>query len=450
MGELAQKRLGQWLDPVLLCGTLEIEAKVIRDGECWQTPSQILCIHASGTKGARAAWSEQFGLPYIFDSRLLFRRSRGFGPDTHWGADCANFIIQGLRAEGSLANWGSPRDVEFYLQSLDSLPTDGQPALLHFGSHVAALWEDRPPLGKLDAGDLCVHQLEGRPEILALDKLSMNRAPPKLMGLRPPSKPLRLILAGDIMLGRGVTQTIAKEGNPLRAWRETLAGADLAIGNLECVISSQPVAPAKGRISLVATPAAAECLREVGFTALGVANNHTLDLGPDGREQTVRELDRVGLKAVQTEPVIIQVKDQKLALVAWDDSLEPDFEPLLAQVRKAAAQAGFVIVMPHWGVEHCIEPNSRQRMLALKLAHAGAQLIIGSGPHVVQSLERLQGVTVAYSLGNAVFDGPGPDQGWSQGALLEVTLETGGGKPGVTSARLLPTAFDREGRVRLE
>ncbi|GEP41148.1 CapA family protein [Brevifollis gellanilyticus] len=453
MGELTQKQLGRWLDPALHCGTLEVEAEVFRDGESWRTPAQILCIHASGAKGARAAWSEQFGLPYIFDSRLLFRRHYGFGPSTHWGADCANFIVQGLRAEGSRAGWGSPRDVESDLQPLDSLPTDGQPALLHFGSHLAALWEDRPPLGQLGAEDLCVHQLEGRPEILTLARLSANRAPPKLMGLRPPLKPLRLIFAGDIMLGRGVTQTIAKEGNPLRAWRETLAGADLVMGNLECVISAQPAAPAKGRITLVAAPSALECLREVGFTALSVENNHALDLGPEGREQTVRELEHAGLKAVQEEPVIIQVKDQKLALIAWDDSLEPDFEPLLVQVRKAAAQAGFVIVMPHWGGEHSIAPSPRQRLLAAKCRDAGAHLIVGSGPHVVQSLERIDKATVAYSLGNAVFDGPGPDAEWSQGALLEIVLQcerTWTEKPEIVRARLLPTAFDREGRVRLE
>ncbi len=453
MGELTQKQLGPFLDPALKCGTVEIEAEVIRDGEVWLTPAQILCIRAADTAGARAAWSEQFGLPYVFDSRLLFRRPYGFGPSTHWGADCANFIIQGLRAEGSLASWGSPRDVESYLQPLDGLPTDGKPALLHFGSHLAALWADRPPLGQLDAGDLCVHQLEGRPEILNLAQLSANRAPPKLMGLRPPSKPLRLVFAGDIMLGRGVTQTIAKDGNPLRAWRETLAGADLVMGNLECVISSQPAAPVKGRITLVAAPSAVECLREVGFTALSVENNHALDLGPEGREQTVRELERAGVKAVQQEPVIIQVKDQKLALVAWDDSMEPDFEPLLVQVRKAAAQADFVIVMPHWGVEHSVEPSPRQRLLAAKCRDAGAQLIVGSGPHVVQPLERIHKATVAYSLGNAVFDGPGPDAEWSQGALLEIVLQAETlrtGKPGIVRARLLPTAFDREGRVRLE
>jgi len=448
MAELTQKQLGPWLDPALNCGTLEIEAEVIRDGEVWRSPPRILCIHAAGTTGERAAWSEQFGLPYIFDSRLL-QRGRFSGPEARWGADCANFITLGLRAEGYDVTWGSPRDVEPYLRSLDGLPADGQPVLLHFGSHLAALWEDRAPLGTLDANDLCVHQLEGRPEILTFASLSANRPAPRVMGLRPPVGPIRLVFAGDVMLGRGVAAAHA-ESNPLEALKPFLSGADLVMGNLECVISAETPEPGP-RQRLVAPPKAVDWLREAGFAAMSVANNHTLDLGPEGREQTVRELERGGLKAVQSEPVIIKLKEKgiSLALLAWDDSWEPDEELLLHQIRKVKEHVDVVIVMPHWGAEHSTHFTERQQILAVKLRGAGADIIVGSGPHAVQSLERRGGL-VAYSLGNTVFDGAGPDEEWSRGALLEITLQPAKGRPRVVRARLLPTTFDRGGRVRLE
>lgn len=448
LGHLTQKQLGPWLDPALHCGTLEIEAEVIRDGEAWRAPAKILCIHAAGTTGARAAWSEQFGLPYIFDSRLL-QRGRLSGPETRWGADCANFITLGLRAEGYHVPWGSPRDVEPYVRALESLPADGQPVLLHFGSHLAALWEDRAPLGTLDASDLCVHQLEGRPEILTFAELSTNRPAPRVMGLRPSGGPIRLVFAGDVMLGRGVAASMP-ESNPLAALKPVFAGADLVMGNLECVISSEAPKPGPRQI-LVAPPQAVDWLREAGFTAMSVANNHALDLGPEGRKQTVGELERAGLKAVQSEPVIIKLKEKgiSLALLAWDDSMEPDEELLLHQIRQVKDQADLVIVMPHWGQEHSTSASVRQRMVATRMWSEGASIIVGSGPHAVQSLERERGL-VAYSLGNTVFDGAGPDAEWSRGALLEITLQPAKGRPRVVRARLLPTTFDPDGRVRLE
>ena len=59
----------------------------------------------------------------------------------------------------------------------------------------------------------------------------------------------------------------------------------------------------------------------------------------------------------------------------------------------------------------------------MKLMQGGVQLITGSGPHALQPLEHLYGGSVAFSLGNAVFDGPGPDAEWNRGAVLEITLE---------------------------
>lgn len=445
MQMLPQSALVPLLDSDLRCGTVEVLAEVIRDGQTYRSPPVTLCVRAKGSRELRAAWSEQFGLPYLFDSRVLQRDWRT-GPEARWGADCANFITQGLRAEGWLLPWGSPADLLPYLEPVEaSAMTQG--TLLHLGSHLAAVWEDRPPIGTLNGEDLCVHHLGGLPELLSYEKLSTGRRPAKLMRIKPPRKPLKLIFTGDVMMGRSVGVSLNQGAQPLAGLRAILQGADAVFGNLECTLSKEAAKHTEERLRLVAPPGAASYLHGVGFTAVSLANNHTHDLGKAGFEETQRMCHEAGLRTLSDRLQLFELGEHRLALLAWDDSRQPEVEPLLQKVREAEAMADFVIVMPHWGTEHRLEPNERQLRVAGRLFEAGADLIVGSGPHVVQRLQHTRGGSVAFSLGNTVFDGPAPDAEWSKGALLEVTLETSAERPYLVRARLIPTVCDHEGRV---
>lgn len=388
------------------CGTFEIYAEVIRDGEITRTSQEIVRLSKPGTEGLHAEWSRQFGLPYVFDSRLLARASKT-GAEACHGADCANFIIAALRADGWLLPWGSPADVKPFLKPGGA---KDRPLLLHFGSHLAALWEDRPPVGELNDADLCVHQLEGVPEIIPYGSLRRNRAPPALMTIREPAEVIRIAVCGDLMLGR----TMAEHPDPLAEVAPILQRADLALGNLECVIGT--VMP-KNHLQLIAPPRAVELLREAGLDGLGVANNHALDLGPGGLAATREALRGERLIPLGAEPHVFEVKGRRIAVLAVDDSVEE------VVVSKPDVAADYVIVLPHWGTEHQTIPSLRQRELAVKLMQAGAHLVAGSGPHALQPLEHLHAGSVAFSLGNTVFDGPGPDAEWERGAVLEVTLD---------------------------
>jgi poly-gamma-glutamate capsule biosynthesis protein CapA/YwtB (metallophosphatase superfamily) len=103
-------------------------------------------------------------------------------------------------------------------------------------------------------------------------------------------------------------------------------------------------------------------------------------------------------------------------------------------------------VLPHWGTEHDPAPDDEQHALAARLIAAGADIIAGSGPHTRQPLVFENGALVSYSLGNLIFDGPGPDLGWSRGALLEVTVASDGR---IIRARELPVAIAPDGTPRL-
>lgn len=402
LGRLGMAQLTSGQD----CGTFEVFAEVIRDGEARRTPVETICLSKPGTTGVRAAWSRQFDLPYVFDSRLLVRGTHT-GAEARRGADCANFITAGLRAEGWLLPWGSPADVRPFLKRVERLE---EPALLHFGSHLAAVWEDRPPVGQLDDGDLCVHQLEGVPEILPYDRLRQDRPQPELMTVGDPTEVIRIAICGDLMVGR----TMADHPDPLAEIAPLLRRADLALGNLECVIGT---AKAKDRLQLIAPPKAAALLREASLDGLSLENNHALDLGAEGLEATKQALQAHGMVVIGPRAKVFEVRGKRIVVLALDDSSED------AALPEIPMKADYVIALPHWGQEHETATTARQRALAVKLLWSGVHLVAGSGPHVLQPLEHASAGSVAYSLGNTVFDGPGPDAEWDRGAVLEVTLD---------------------------
>jgi poly-gamma-glutamate synthesis protein (capsule biosynthesis protein) len=135
--------------------------------------------------------------------------------------------------------------------------------------------------------------------------------------------------------------------------------------------------------------------------------------------------------------------------LAFDDSVVPlDVETAAAAVAAAARRAEAdtshpaVIVSIHWGGEYQAVPSARQQAIARALSKAGADLIAGHGPHVLQRVEWVGETLVAYSLGNFLFDQPYPeDCRW--GAILRVTIHRGR----VSTVDTLPTVTER-GRVR--
>ena len=265
---------------------------------------------------------------------------------------------------------------------------------------------------------------------------------------------VELVTAGDVMLGRGV----AGVSQPFAAVIPWLRAADLALANLECVIApggtphpGQLDEPALQPYRLYAPPSAVTALREVGFDVLGLANNHALDLGPAGLAETVSRLQAAGIATVGAgpsaeaalQPLIRQVGGVRLAFLAFNAVPDPadtgltkteapdqnggwtragwDREQVTAAIAAARAQAGAVIVSVHWGYEYEMRADPAQRDAAHAMLDAGADLVIGHHPHVVQSFEvatKCQkpgflekpgfstggGQFVAYSLGNFVFD----------------------------------------------
>ena len=254
---------------------------------------------------------------------------------------------------------------------------------------------------------------------------------------------VEVLAVGDVMTGRG----LAKAPDLFRHVAEALRSADLTIGNLEGAIVagsgttaySQPT-PAVEPIRLLLPLGTPATLAEAGFDLLGLANNHTLDAGPAGLTETRLRLHSAGLEPVEsTAAVVREIGGLALATLAWNDLGAPDRAALLAAVREARAVADIVLVLVHWGQEYQRHPALPQRELAAELLEAGADVVLGSHPHVVQDLQLDQpsqaegrAQLVAYSLGNFAFD-----QGWddtAQGLVLRLFFDA----QGLRAAQALP------------
>lgn len=264
-----------------------------------------------------------------------------------------------------------------------------------------------------------------------------------------------LVFGGDVALGRVVAGEVAPIGGgaPLAGVAPLLAGADLAIVNLECALfDGIPPTGQQAGIRLIARTAAADALALAGVDLVSLANNHALDAGLPGLASTVHALARrdidvvgAGLGAVRArDPVVVRdVGGLRIAFIAATDRLSPSATPaglahiaftpsarlsavLPQRVRTIAASgtADVIIVLVHWGVELVPTPSRAQRALAQALIDAGARVVVGHHAHVVQEVERHADGIVFYSLGNLLFDMDDPRT--RTGALAHVRLDAGG------------------------
>jgi poly-gamma-glutamate synthesis protein (capsule biosynthesis protein) len=217
----------------------------------------------------------------------------------------------------------------------------------------------------------------------------------------------------------------------------------LALANLESPLAAEvPTTPSE--YNLCAKQDNAQFLSDAGLDLLSLANNHTRDCSPDGAGQTRSILELVGLEAIGPglEPVYREVDGIILAFIALDDIDAPlDLVAARNAISHAGEQAAVVIVSIHWGIEYQAAPSHRQQSTALALADAGADLVWGHHPHVLQPIvwidtDRAR-TLVLYSLGNALFDLYGLEN-TRQSALVSVELTS----HGVSTYSITPFVLD--------
>ncbi len=252
-------------------------------------------------------------------------------------------------------------------------------------------------------------------------------APPAAPLPKPTHPGLTLAAVGDIMMGTDFPENILPDDDGvgfLTAVTPVLSVPDVTFGNLEGVLQDggEPVKQCKDtRICfLFRTPTRyAQYLASAGFDVMSLANNHARDFGEEGRSSTMAALDAVGIRHSGREGTVASwiANGRRVALVAFapnvgSNSLN-DPQIGLPLVTQLAATHDIVIVSFHGGAEGNgaeILPFAREifagedRGNVVEFAHAmidaGADLVIGHGPHVVRPMELYRDRLIAYSLGN--------------------------------------------------
>lgn len=267
---------------------------------------------------------------------------------------------------------------------------------------------------------------------------------------------LRLIFAGDIMGHAPQIKSAEIAPNQydyrpcFRYVKPILDRADMAIGNLELTLPGK--GPYSGYPMFRSPDALAVALRDAGFDILVTANNHSNDSRAPGLISTIETVRNLGFQQTGTfknqrdrdlfYPLMVYRNGFKLALLnyTYDTNGVPTQPPtivnLIDTVQMAADLAEararkphFIIVVMHWGLEYQLQENNEQRKLAQFLIRNGADLIIGSHPHVVQPIKTEtvtmpdgseKSAVVAYSLGNFISNQQKP--GTDGGILFQVDL----------------------------
>ncbi|MDD5638802.1 MAG: CapA family protein [Candidatus Pacebacteria bacterium] len=267
-----------------------------------------------------------------------------------------------------------------------------------------------------------------------------------------------LIAVGDISYSRGVERIVKKQNDinyPFLKIGDYLKNADLVFGNLETPIT-------EGReindfeMIFRSNPLTKKALKLNNFSILSLANNHTPNFGEKGLKDTFFYLEKEGIKYVGAgenektayQPVYIEKKGIKFAFLAYNDSdVVPlsykatenfagtafmETEKMIEAVKEAKQKSDFVIVSMHSGNEYVNKPNSSQVNFAHSAIDAGADLVIGHHPHVVQILEKYKDKYIFYSLGNFIFDQQASET--RKGLMIKVYFT----KDEITKISLLP------------
>ena len=224
-------------------------------------------------------------------------------------------------------------------------------------------------------------------------------------------KPINVLFVGDIMLDRKVEMQMEKNGfgYPFEKIREFLNKSDFVFANLEGPISKNPTKFSPDAMTFAFSDKVIAPLFSSNFRIFSLANNHTLNMYQDGLNETKKLLEEAGIEWVG-EPFSCSdnyVLKDNLVFLAFNTTFSSCGDKLITTIVEKAKKENpdkFLIVSMHWGEEYKIESSQAQKNIAYKIIDAGADLIVGHHPHVVQEYEKYKNKMIFYSLGNFVFD----------------------------------------------
>lgn len=253
-------------------------------------------------------------------------------------------------------------------------------------------------------------------------------------GKDEPKENISIAVTGDVMFARNMPGVLSYDVSPFAGVSNVTSNVDLLLVNFENAATTSPNA-VKGDIPFKCDPGYVKLLTmENNNTVAALANNHVCDYGIVGMNDTIKYLNDEGVATVGAgsneaeahAPVSKMVKDRNVTILNYMDSnnfAEYGYEvmpyangsaPGYSAYDSTIAQkqineskgngSDFVIVFMHYGNEYSRSPNEAQINISHQLIDYGADVVIGTHPHVTQGIEMYKGKPIFYSLGNFIFD----------------------------------------------
>lgn len=268
-----------------------------------------------------------------------------------------------------------------------------------------------------------------------------------------------LLFGGDIYLSSHVLNAYDSAGGIGgvidEEYRAAISRSDIFMANEEFPFSDRGAAASDKEYTFRLPTARVPVMKEIGMDIVSLANNHAMDYGAEALLDTIDTLDNAGIVHVGAGAgldeakalKLMQVKGKKIGFLAasrvipvssWaagknHPGMLTTYDPqvLVEEIGKARAVCDYLVVYVHWGIEKNERPEEYQRTLGKQYIDAGADIVVGSHPHVLQGIEYYKGKPIVYSLGNFVFGSTIPKT-----ALLKVELPAEGDM--VPKLHLLP------------
>jgi poly-gamma-glutamate capsule biosynthesis protein CapA/YwtB (metallophosphatase superfamily) len=276
-------------------------------------------------------------------------------------------------------------------------------------------------------------------------------APPSPL---PPQQAV-ILFGGDMMFDRTIRTTAEEKGGDylFSCLDPVLQGNDLVVANLEGPITGNPSQSVGSKVgstdnfvfTFPLSTASLLAAHHIGIVNLG--NNHIYNFGGDGVRATTAALTAAGVGYFGDPPeqrvATTSVKGIGFAFINYNQFADSSTaSTTMAQIREATAAGELPVVFAHWGVEYATTSPQRAHELAHQFVDAGASLVVGSHPHVVEEHEQYRGADIYYSLGNLIFD-----QYWSDAVTHGLMLQVTFAKDGTHSIKEIPVVLQRDRRT---
>lgn len=233
-------------------------------------------------------------------------------------------------------------------------------------------------------------------------------------GYKASKDQITFLTVGDIMLDRNVSILTEQSGDynyPFSKIELLFKGIDTRLANLEGTITNFSSTSIKDNgLKFTFSPRFLEVLKNY-FDVFSLANNHTQDFGENGFQQTQDFLRKNGIGFFGDNKNrkdflshIISKNNVKIGFIGYHSLWSKNLSVVLSEIKDLKSKCDFVVILPHWGEEYKQMPSPEQIKEARLFIDSGADLILGSHPHVIQPIEIYKNKVIFYSLGNFVFD----------------------------------------------